>query len=510
MFQPVPCWSLAVVPIVAIPVVIREFCNWFESVFNRPEQRRNFEVLITALTIAKNRTIAGLHQLMFDGPTYEELHHFMTNSPWSTEKLRELRLEYVKQHVQVALRGPATKQISSGHSITKLLPGNVAVRPASSPAAANTLTTLAMAGSADSETGGQAPPVIVSIDATFIHHTGEKIYGVYWYRDYAKRCYTLAQRLVLSCLVTNEKLVPLGSRLYHRGFLDEQKEFLEDQGPEPDADESSWVEYDKLVEKFEQNQENHKTQHELAAELVDECEQLGINVDAYVCDAALAEPELMEKIDLYGKAWVSRLAKSRLVQTANGAFEKIESFAHSLPKEVFKPTNVETRHGQPRTYWCFSKCVMVHKWKKLRIVISYDNGELEGEPIYLITNKTNWTQPKKILNVYMRRDPVEHLIRDGKQELGLEDCQQRTEDGVQKHFELSFAAYSFLELGINVPNLPGVPAVKLETIGQKSRVMEGAILQGLVNFISQLVHEGKDPKDFISQIMQKRLNRLAT
>ena len=470
-------------PIVGIPMVVNSYCSRFSSVFTRIEQREHFAAFITALSVSENKTIAGIHQQLLNGPTYESLHHFMSGSPWSVEKLREARLQYVKQEM--------SKQPHIPDGLKRLtMTGNTA-------------------GSACLSRSEKQFPTVASIDATFLHHTGERIYGVYWFHDYAKRCYTLAQRLVLSSLVTEEKLVPLGWKLYHRGFLDEQKAYLEEAAPEPDADEAAWAEYDRLIEQYEQNLEEHKTQNELAGELVDECEQPDLKVDAYVCDAALAGPELMDKIEMYGKAWVSKLAKSRLVQTAKGGFETIESFARSLPKDVFKATNVETRHGEPRTYWCFSKCLMIHKWRKLRIVISFDNEKLEGDPIYLITNKTNWTQPEKTVQLYMRRDAVEHLIRDGKQEVGLEDCQQRNEDAVRKYWELSFAAHTFLELGLEVPNLPGVPAVRLETIGQKSRVMEGAILQGFVNYVEQWVLEGRDTKEIIWQTMVKRLNRLA-
>lgn len=472
--------DLAVLPIVAIPLVAKEFCHWFKSVFVRREQYAHFEAFIAALSVVQNKTIAGVQQHFVDGPTYESLHHFMTKSPWSVDRLRDARLKYVKQQI---VQKPNIEY-------------------------------LAMVGNSDG--GGFTArnqkqfPTVVAIDATFTHHTGEKIYGTYWYRDYAKRCYTLAQRLVVSTLVTPDKLVPLSWKLYHRGFLDEQKNYLEEMAPEPDSDDAAWAEYDKLIEQYEQNQKEHKTQNELAAELVEECEQLDLDVDVYVCDAALACPEIMDTIEKHEKAWISKLAKSRLVQTANGGFETVEAFAHSLPKDVFKPVIVETRHGEARTYYGFSKAVQVRGWKKLRVVISYDNKELNGEPIYLITNKTNWVQPQKIINLYMRRDPVEHLFRDGKQELGLEDSQQRTEDGVRKHWELSFAAHTFLELGLEVPNLQGVPAVRLETIGQKSRFMEGAILQAFANHVKQSVLEGKDIDELVRQIMRPRLNRLAT
>jgi hypothetical protein len=461
-------------------LVVKTFCLPFKKAFTRTEQFDHFEAFIAALSISENWTVAGVHQRFLNGPTYESLHHFMSKSPWSVESLRKLRLQYVKEHL-------TNKQNE-------------------------TPNTPLLAMKADTTTGAgrsRTFPVVCSIDASFIHHTGEKIYGVYWFHDYAKRCYTLAQRLVLSTLVTPVNLVPLGWKLYHRGFLDEQKAFLEEAAPEPDAGEAAWAEYDELIEKYEQNQQEHKTQNELAAELVDECEQSDLNVEVYVCDAALASPELTGKIEQHGKAWVSKLAKSRLVQVATGGFETIESFAKSLPKSAFKRIDVETRHGERRRYWVFSKCLMVHKWRKLRVVISYDNENLDGEPIYLITNRTHWVQPQKIVQLYMMRDPVEHLIRDGKQEVGLEDSQQRTEDGVRKHWELSFTAHTFLELGLEIPNLPGVPAARLETIGQKSRVMEGAILQGLVNYVAQLVLEGKDTKEFVWQTMITRLNRLA-
>ncbi len=471
-------------PIVDIPLVVKTFCSRFRSVFRRREQYDNFEACITALSVSENRTVAGMNQRLFNGPTYESLHHFMSQSPWQAEELRKHRLQYVKEEL--------TNKPDQQQDVKLLTAkGNTQSCETKSHKGSKSLT-------------------VCSIDATFVHHTGEAIYGVYWFHDYAKRCYTLAQRLVISTLVTAEKLVPLGWKIYHRGFLEEQKAFLEEVAPEPDAGEVAWAEYDELIEKYERNLNEHKTQNELAGELVDECEQNNLSVDVYVCDAALAGPELMGKIEEHGKAWVSRMAKNRLVQTASGGFETIESFARSLPKTAFRPVEVETRHGAQRKYWVFSKCFMVHKWCKLRVVISYDNEQLDGEPIYLITNKKQWVQPQKIVQLYMMRDPVEHLIRDGKQEVGLEDNQQRNEDGVRKHWELSFTAHTFLELGLKVPDLPGVPAVRLETIGQKSRVMEGAILQGLVNYVAQLVLDGKDTKEFVWQVMQKRLNRLAT
>jgi len=42
-------------------------------------------------------------------------------------------------------------------------------------------------------------------------------------------------------------------------------------------------------------------------------------------------------------------------------------------------------------------------------------------------------------------------------ELVFEDCQQRNEDGVRSTGNCRFAKRNVLELGLKVPNLPGVP-----------------------------------------------------
>jgi hypothetical protein len=310
-------------------------------------------------------------------------------------------------------------------------------------------------------------------------------------------------------LVTPAKLVPLGSYIYHRGFLPEQKLYLEATKPAADASAEEWENFNELTKRYEENCKEHKTQLKIAEDLVDECEQIGFKKDAYVLDGAFLDKDLMARIDEYGQAWITRLAKSRLVQVATGGFVSVEEFAKSLPKESFIRTVVMTRHGEHRVYWCFGKNMMLYHWKKFRILISYDNENLEGEPYFLISNKTNWIQAQKILQTYMMRDPIEHLIRDQKQELGFEDNQQRQETSVLKHWELTFTAHAFLELGFDVDYPEEMPVPLLESIGQKCRFFEMEPLQSYVNHIKALVLDHMDTEEVLTSLKYKRLNRLA-
>jgi hypothetical protein len=412
----------------------------------------HFKEMLLGLLVADNRTVAGIHQRLIDGDEYDALRKFFSRSPWSAERLQEERLKWIKEHL------PKEKET----------------------------------------------PTVVAIDPTFIHHTGENIYGVYWYFDYAKRSYVKAQRLVLSTWVSPTKQVPLTARLYHRGYLDEQQLYLEEMKPAAEASNDDWDTYNDLVEAYEENEKNHVKQWQLAGEIVEQTEKLELHKDAYVLDAALLTQELADKIESYGQAWVSRLAKTRVIELRRSRSESLLSFAKALPKDVFKPVNVSTRHGEPRVYWCFTKCVNVRDWRKLRVVISYDNAELEGEPIFLVTNKTNWTQPAKIVQLYMYRDPIEHFIRDAKQEIGLENCQQRSQQAVQKYWELSFTAHTFLELVYNVAPLAEVSTKKIETVGQKCRLMEREILHSFVQRVSEWVLGGWDTKELIENIIAQK------
>ncbi len=193
---------------------------------------------------------------------------------------------------------------------------------------------------------------------------------------------------------------PAGTKLY-----------LETIQPAEGAAPEEFESFNDLAKKYEENCKGHKTQLEIAADLVDECEQLGFKKDAYVLDGAFWDKELMGHIDAYGQAWVTRLAKSRLVQVATGGFITVEEFTTKL--------------------------------------------------------------------------------------------------SVLKHWELTFPAHAFLELGFDVTYLEGMPVPVLETIGHKCRFFEIELLQSLISHIKALVLDKQDTQEVLTALAFKRLNRLA-
>jgi hypothetical protein len=96
----------------------------------------------------------------------------------------------------------------------------------------------------------------------------------------------------------------------------------------------------------------------------------------------------------------------------------------------------------------FSKAVDLKGVGQVRILISYDNQEFSGDPVYFATDQIRW-EGTRILKTYGKRSKIEAFFRDSKQNLGLEDYQLRDLWGIKRHWYLIFLAYSLLVSGLS-------------------------------------------------------------
>ena len=80
----------------------------------------------------------------------------------------------------------------------------------------------------------------------------------------------------------------------------------------------------------------------------------------------------------------------------------------------------------------------------VRIVLLWRNRRDQTPAKVLVTNRTRW-EITRILKTYRQRwTGTETFHRDGKQELGMGDCQLRSGQGQTRHMHLVMAAYSLL------------------------------------------------------------------
>jgi hypothetical protein len=135
--------------------------------------------------------------------------------------------------------------------------------------------------------------------------------------------------------------------------------------------------------------------------------------------------------------------------------------------------------------------------RRLRMLASYDNPDLKGDPFLLVTNRNNWERTR-ILYTYHDHWPTETFNEDIQGDLGFEDYQLHKLNGIRRHWYLCLAAYSLLgEQGCPGRSRQGVRA-PFESTGQRCQAVMDETLGHLVEWIAQQLKDGASAT-FITQ-----------
>jgi len=134
--------------------------------------------------------------------------------------------------------------------------------------------------------------------------------------------------------------------------------------------------------------------------------------------------------------------------------------------------------------WYLTVCVtMPNLDNKVRVVILWKyKNDVEPRKI-LVTNKIHWNAERIIETYRGRWTGTETFHRDGKQELGLGDCQLRNDTGQTRHIYCVFLAHSLLEQRLDKTSVSGRSRGKLQTIGEGCRMLLKESLRSLVGWI---------------------------
>lgn len=309
-----------------------------------------------------------------------------------------------------------------------------------------------------------SPQGVIALDDTLIDHDGKFIKDVGWFWDHAEERYKIAHDdLIANYVCTSGKHYPLEFRRF------------------------------KKREQCEATGETFLDHTALFCELVDwVCERQipgDFTFDSYFTNAENLN-HIHSKRDPSGRprGYVGDLKFNRKLQW-KGTELRADALAASIPPEDRK----ELRRGDKRQ-WYFTCTLHIPKVNhKLRIVIIW-NHRRDGAPCkILVTNRTTW-EVCRILRTYRYRwTGTETYHRDGKQQLGMGDCQLRDGQGQTRHMYLVMLAYSLLMLQLRQDRARDWALCRLKTIGEACRAMLDETLRATITWVVHQVAEcGKD------------------
>jgi SRSO17 transposase len=342
---------------------------------------------------------------------------------------------------------------------------------------------------------------IFVMDDVLSHKTGKHMEYAGKFFDHAEGTYTHAHDIMTTHLVKGRLSIPLDARVYiKKEEFEEEKKKKEEEHPD---------------ERFEDK-------NQMTRELLLKAESNGIPFLYVVGDSWFFCSDTAELAASLDKIWIFQSKSDRVVLMPQG-WVHLSDWAKTIPKEKFNPVKVRYKDKE-HIYWCYEANLKMRSLKdaqRVRVVVSYDNPDLEGEPHFYCSNKLDM-KADKLLNLYAKRWKIDSFYRDAKQNLGMEDYEMRKIEGVRRHLAMVLIAHTLLVLG-PVPTttrssgssdkdtkLQRIDVARadacLETIGSRCRL---AYREVLVSFITLVLRVGRKLKNDADRIASVALSSRA-
>jgi hypothetical protein len=283
---------------------------------------------------------------------------------------------------------------------------------------------------------------VIPIDNTLIDHTGQLIDDVGWFWDHAEERYKIAHDyLIVNYVCPSGKHYPLEFRCFRK-----QQQCQADKVPFTDHT-------------------------ELFKDLVDWVHERHIPgtlaMDSYFTNAPILNHiHGKQGSDGRPRGYVGSLKFNRKL-AYRGRTLKASELAATIGPELRKPL----REGD-KQQWYFTCTVRIPDVShKVRIVVLWPTREAASPRIILVSNRVQW-EVTRVVRVYRQRwTGTETFHRDGKQQLGLGDCQLRDRESQARHMYLVMLAYSLLMRQLRQGHAYEWAYQKLTTIGEACRAI---------------------------------------
>jgi SRSO17 transposase len=470
-----------VLPIVTPAPVVASHAEAFRDVFDNQCAFRHFQHYLTGLMVLENTSMAHISRCTLDSADKTNLSRFFSEAPWREAEMNNRRLRYMLDQTTLHRRDAKASSLI--------------------------------------------------LDDTLCQHVGSLFEYVDRHYDHCDHRYPLAHNLVSSFYLSGAVRFPVDARLYRRyeeitqwpAFV--QKHFPERTLPkEKKARQRVHKDVDPtLLEDpaFKLLHEQFKTKISVAQELIQRAIAHDIPFKTVLMDSWYLSQDLVETLADQEKDWVSLLKRNRNIEAhsftlcdAQGQaipfskpHVKVEDVVPLIPKGAYKKVRIEEK-----SYWCFTLTVRIPGLGKVRLVISYDNADLEGTYAVLVSNRTDGSA-KKIVVTYLQRWPIETFYQDSKQQLGLDAYRMRTSEAIKKHGCLVFVAYSLLHLDClpasSVRGKTKRASRPIKTIGEAGRQQGEAVIEAMILYSHDLLQRGQSAAEVFATLFAKQRKGMA-
>jgi DDE family transposase len=282
----------------------------------------------------------------------------------------------------------------------------------------------------------------IAVDNTLIDHYGKLIDDVGWFWDHAEERYKIAHDYLISNYVCpSGKHYPLEFRRFQKR------------------------------EQCEANETPFKDHTEQFKELVDWADERHIPgtfaMDSYFTNAPILNYIHGKHLgDGRPRGYVGSLKFNRKLQYKGGVLK-----ASELATKISPEARKVLLEGDKRQWYFTCTLRIPDIGHKIRIVILWPSREANQARIILVTNRVRW-EVTRVVRVYRHRwTGTETFHRDGKQQLGMGDCQLRTREGQTRHLYLVMLAYSLLVRQLRQGHAYEWAYQRLTTIGEACRAI---------------------------------------
>jgi len=289
---------------------------------------------------------------------------------------------------------------------------------------------------------------VIALDNVLIDHDGKLIEDTGYFWDHADQRYKIAHDyLIVNYVCTSSKHYPLEFRRFiKRDQCQERKIAFRDH-------------------------------NEFFRELVDWVVKHHIPGE-FTFDSWFTHAANLNHIHARGRSYVGDLKFNRKI-VFRGRTTKVEELAALIGPEDRKPVTI----GDDRQ-WYFTKSIHIPDVDHpVRIAILWDRRNSTKARKILVTNETHW-EISRIVRVYRRRwRGTECFHRDGKQHLGMGDCQLREGQGQTRHLYMVFLAHSVLMRQLRQSRARAWALERLMTIGQACLAVLSETLSATISWV---------------------------